>query len=160
MANFDWSKRDALKAFAAVASAPVLGLPAHAAPIPPLEPDQIEALIEQKFGSIEPKPGPVTLKIPALSESGNSVPLTVIVDSASENAVDHVLVVATRNRRPMVMDVQFANGIPKAQISTRIRLNETQTLLAFAKLHTGEVWKAQTNVEVVIGACEGLGFTY
>ena len=160
MTEIDRSRRDALKLSVAFAVSTTLFVPHSRAAIPPLEPDKVDALIRQRLGNKPPVPGPIELKIPALSESGNSVPLTVSVDSPPETSIDHVLVVATRNRRPMVLDVHFGAGAPKAQFSTRIRVNETQTLLAFAKLRSGTVWSAQTDVEVVIGACEGLGFTY
>jgi len=160
MRKFEQSRRQAIGASMAFAAASFFGVPKTEASIPWLEPEKVEQLIRERMGAAKPVPGPIELNIPSLAESGNSVPLTVIVKSPPETRVDHVLIVATRNRRPMVMDVHFGAGTPKAQFSTRIRLNDTQTLLAFAKLQSGIVWKAETDVSVVIAACEGLGFTY
>ncbi len=160
MRKFDHSRRDALRTSAAFAAATFLSMPNSYAAIPSLQPERVEKLIRDRMGPVKPEPGPIELNVPPLSESGNSVPLTVSVESPPDTRIDHVLVVATRNRRPMVIDVHFGAGAPKAKFSTRIRVNETQTLLAFAKLQSGTVWTAQTEVDVVIGACEGLGFTY
>src|SRR5262245_41076323 len=43
--------------------------------------EAVQQAIHQLIGAREPQPGGVTLRLPALAETGNSVSLTVTVDS-------------------------------------------------------------------------------
>jgi len=67
------------------------------------------AAIRQLYGDREPTAGRISLQLPALAESGNSVPLTLTVDSPM-TATDRVLrasVFANRNPRPLIATVLF-----------------------------------------------------
>ena len=100
-------------------------------------------------------PGRIRLDLPPAWENGNSVPLTVMVDSPM-TVQDHVRaihIVAERNPLPDVITFRFTPQSGKAQASTRIRLAASQTIRAVAELSDGTILTDQAWVEVNLGAC-------
>jgi sulfur-oxidizing protein SoxY len=119
--------------------------------------DEAAAEIAKLTGGQRPEQGKISLDLPDIAENGNSVPLTVKVDSPM-TAGDHVtdvLVVADRNPRPMVAVFQFTHLAGRAEAATRIRLAATQTIVAIAKTNTGLLFADQRLVKVTIGGCGG-----
>lgn len=145
-------------ALALTAGTPGLGMAA----IAPLDPDGIAQLIVERLGEVSPVSGALSLELPALAESGNSVPMSVSVDAAQLDGdrVRRILVIATRNPRPMVLDAHFGPRSALPQVTTNVRLAETQTIRALAQLESGTVWEAQADIDVTIGACQILDFRY
>ncbi|WP_088286999.1 SoxY-related AACIE arm protein [Ideonella sp. A 288] len=120
----------------------------------PLEPGLREA-IRAWSGTVTPRDGRVTLDIAPLVDNGNTVPVTVRVDSPMTEA-DHVRELVIFNERNPQRDVaQFtlgpANG--RAEVSTRIRLATTQRLVALARMSDHSVWQQQVEVIVTLAAC-------
>ena len=98
-----------------------------------------------------------SLELPQIAENGNTVPLSIEVESPMSNS-DHVKAVhifAEGNPAPEVASFHFspANGIAKA--SVRIRLAQTQNVIAVAELSDGSILQATTEVKVTIGGCGG-----
>lgn len=99
--------------------------------------------------------GRVHLEIPRLAENGLVVPLTVRVDSAM-SAGDHVRtlhLIAPANPLPQVARVHFGPHSGEAYLSTRIRLADSQHVLAFAEMSDGSVWRTEAHVVVTLGGC-------
>lgn len=99
--------------------------------------------------------GRVQLDIAPLVDNGNTVPLSVRVDSPM-TASDHVVDLAVFNERNPQADVlrcQLGPRAGKAQVSTRIRLATTQKLTAVARLSDGSCWEQTVNVIVALAAC-------
>jgi sulfur-oxidizing protein SoxY len=97
----------------------------------------------------------VAVDMPQLAETGNSVPITVEVESPMTEA-DHVRrirIVATGNPEPLAATFHLGpvNGV--ARISTRLRLARTQNVLVLAEHSTGRVTGAEVSVLVTLGAC-------
>ena len=101
--------------------------------------------------------GKITLELPEIAENGNTVPLSVSVDSPMSDAdhVTEVLVLAEGNPRPGVATFHFSAMSGKAEASTRIRLATTQNIVAVAKTSTGKFYTASKLVKVTIGGCGG-----
>lgn len=130
--------------------------------IPALEPERIAQLLEERLGRFEPVEGGLRLELPALAESGNSVPLTLGVEEAGrelDDPVRRLLVVATRNPHPLLLDARFG-ALARPRLTTNIRLAETQTVLAYAQLASGVVRSTRADIRVTIGACQHLDFRY
>ncbi len=102
-------------------------------------------------------PGKVKLHIPEIAENGNTVPLTVSVDSpmAAGAYVKALHIVTDNNPRPEVASFYFTPLNGKAQVSTRIRLAETMHVIAYAELGDGTVWSDEAEAKVTIGGCGG-----
>jgi sulfur-oxidizing protein SoxY len=100
-------------------------------------------------------PGRVTLAVPPLIENGNVVPLTVAVDSPMTEA-DHVRrvhVFNEKNPQPHVATFHLGPRSGRASVSTRIRLADSQRLVAIAELSDGSLWSAAVEVVVTLAAC-------
>ena len=102
-----------------------------------------------------PEAGRITLDIAAAVEDGNSVPLSVTVESPMrpDDHVREILVVADANPWPRVASFQFSPMAGKAAFSTRIRLADSQNVIVLAKMSDGRIFTAKQHVEVTIGAC-------
>ena len=104
-----------------------------------------------------PKEGRVTLKAPEIAENGNAVPLTVSVESEmSDKAyVKALYVAADGNPNPGVAIYEFTPMSGKAEVSMRIRLAQSQKLVAVAEMNDGTLYTASREVKVTIGGCGG-----
>jgi sulfur-oxidizing protein SoxY len=118
-------------------------------------PGQMERAIRQVIGEAEVRKGKVTLDLPPLVENGNTVPLTVIVDSPMTKA-DHVKAIHVfneKNPQPNVVSIQLGPRAGKAHVSVRVRLAGTQTLTAIAEMSDGTYWSDSQEVIVTLAAC-------
>ncbi len=105
----------------------------------------------------EPKTGRVTIAAPPIAENGNAVPLTVSVESPMTEA-DHVKaihIVADGNPNPGVASFQFTPLAGKAEVQLRVRMAQTQNIVAVAEMRDGSLWSAAREVKVTIGGCGG-----
>jgi sulfur-oxidizing protein SoxY len=118
-------------------------------------PEAVQQAIHQRIGDREPQPGGMTLTLPKIAETGNSVPLTVAVDSLMSPG-DHVLrihVFVPGNPEPVASTYHLGIRAGRAQISTQIRLARTQTVLALAEMSDGSVRSDAASIVVTLGAC-------
>jgi len=116
---------------------------------------QMETAIRRVVGEAEIRKGKVTLDLPPLVENGNTVPMTVSVDSpmTKENYVKAIHVFNEKNPQANVISVQLSPRAGKAAISTRMRLAGTQKLMAIAELSDGTYWSDTQEVIVTLAAC-------
>lgn len=99
--------------------------------------------------------GKVKLDVPALVDNGNSVALSVTLDSPM-TAADHVKTIAIFNERNPQREVArfyFMPDTGKAWAATRIRLATSQKLVAVAQLSDGSYWSHTVDVLVTLAAC-------
>jgi sulfur-oxidizing protein SoxY len=124
--------------------------PAHAA-------NDAQDLMAKFTGGRKPVEGRVKLDLPEIAENGNTVPMTVAVESpmTDEAYVSDVLVVADGNPRGGVVTFHFSPASGVAEANTRIRLAETQNIIAVAKMNDGSYYMATKQVKVTIGGCGG-----
>jgi sulfur-oxidizing protein SoxY len=104
-----------------------------------------------------PKEGRVTLKAPEIAENGNAVPLTVSVESemSDKSYVKALYVAADGNPNRGVAIYEFTPMSGKAEVSMRIRLAQSQKLVAVAEMNDGTLYTASREVKVTIGGCGG-----
>jgi sulfur-oxidizing protein SoxY len=114
-------------------------------------------LIKEFTGGKTPTNGRVNLDLPEIAENGNTVPMTVSVDSpmTEQSHVTDVLVVSDGNPRPGVVTFHFTPASGVAEANTRIRLAQTQNVTAVAKMNDGSFFTATKQVKVTIGGCGG-----
>jgi sulfur-oxidizing protein SoxY len=97
----------------------------------------------------------ITLEIPALVENGNTVPVSIAVDSPMTETA-YVRAIALFNRRnpqPQVIEARLGPWSGTARISTRARLADSQRLAAIAALSDGRFLLAEAEVVVTLAAC-------
>ncbi len=116
-----------------------------------------EELIKSFTGGVEPAQGRVLLDLPEIAENGNTVPMSLSVESpmSSDDYVEEVLVLADANPRPGVARFQFSPMSGEAVATTRIRLSGTQNVVAVARMSDGSFYMNSKEVKVTIGGCGG-----
>ena len=104
------------------------------------------------FGSASAaKSGDIILKAPAIAENGAVTPITV--DASKMSGVEAIVILASKNPMPLVCEYSFS-GPAVGYVSTRIKMGETQNVMAVAKAG-GKLFKAEQEVKVTIGGCGG-----
>lgn len=97
----------------------------------------------------------IKIEMPRIAETGNSVPITVSVDSPMTESdyvkMIHIIVPGNPEKKAATWHLTPMSG--KAAISTRIRLAKTQTVRAIAEMSDDSVRGAGVNIVVTVGAC-------
>ncbi len=101
-------------------------------------------------GGAEIGEGGVTLTAPEIAENGNTVPVEVVAPGA-----EAIIILAAGNPNPDVATFHFGPLAASQLASTRIRLAETQDVIAIAKMTDGTFQQASQEVKVTIGGCGG-----
>jgi len=83
------------------------------------------------------------------------VSLTVSVDSPMTDTdyVKAIHIFNERNPQPNVIGAYLGPRAGRASLSTRIRLADTQNVIAIAELSDGSFWSESVNVIVTLAAC-------
>lgn len=92
----------------------------------------------------------LTLTAPTIAENGNTVPIEVDAPGAVS-----IMVLATGNPTPAAGTFNFGKLAGSQMASTRIRLAQTQDVMAIAKMADGSFVQATQEVKVTIGGCGG-----
>ena len=100
-------------------------------------------------------PGKVKLDLPKVADSGHSVPMTVSVESPMTDAQHAKTILIVADRNPVRDACWFYLGprAGKAEVSSRMRLNGTQRVVAIAQLSDGTFWSDARDIEVREAAC-------
>ena len=99
----------------------------------------------------------VMLTLPEIAENGGTVPLTVNIESPMSDAehIKAVHIYADGNPQPDVASYFLGTFNGKAELSLRMRLSKSQSVVAVAETNTGEVWVGRKQVKVTLGGCGG-----
>lgn len=144
------SRREFLIGSAGIGMASALPLESASA-----TPAMLEEAIRNVIGEANLQTGRITLEVPPLVENGNTVPVTIIVDSPMSKA-DHVKAIHVfneKNPQPHVISITLGPRAGKARIATRIKLADTQRIVGIAEMSDGSFWTGEANVIVTIAAC-------
>jgi sulfur-oxidizing protein SoxY len=118
-------------------------------------PEAMAAAIKEVVGGATIRAGRVKLDLPPLVENGNAVPLTVSVESPMTPA-DHIRAIHVfneKNPQPHVFDARLGPRNGRAVVATRIKLGDSQKIIAIAETSAGEFWSASADVIVTLAAC-------
>lgn len=92
----------------------------------------------------------IDLMLPPEAPDGFAVPVQVQAPGAS-----HVMLLALARRSPLVARAQFGPASGLARLATRIRLAESQQVMALARRPDGLVMQAVASVHVLVAGCAG-----
>jgi sulfur-oxidizing protein SoxY len=83
------------------------------------------------------------------------VPMTVSVASpmTADDYVKSIHVFNEKNPQPNIGNFYLGPSSGRAQISTRIRLADTQKVVAIARLSDDSFWQITTEIVVTLAAC-------
>jgi len=115
----------------------------------------LEDAIRTVTGGAPVRPGKVKLDLPPLIDNGNTVPLTVSVESPMTPA-DHVKAIhvfTEKNPQPYVISAHLGPRAGRAMIATRARIADTGTVTAIAQMSDGSFWSDSVSVVVTLSAC-------
>ena len=94
----------------------------------------------------------MVIELTSLADNPSAVPITVSVNAPDDLRCEEILIVATNNPRPAVCRIAFsAHAVP--DVSTRMRLAETQTVTVYARMSDGAVVANSKAFTVVGGGC-------
>jgi sulfur-oxidizing protein SoxY len=147
------SRREVLALGAGSAALVLVGDIAPAAATP-----QEAAEVIAKFtGGKTAEKGKISIDLPEIAENGNTVPLTIMVESpmTADDHVSDIIVVAEGNPRPGLATFHLTPLSGRAEAATRIRLAATQNIVVVAKTSKGQFFTEQKPVKVTIGGCGG-----
>jgi sulfur-oxidizing protein SoxY len=118
-------------------------------------PAMLSSAIRNVVGEAQIRTGKVKLDIPPLVENGNTVPMTVSVTSpmTAQDHVKSIHVFNEKNPQPNMGNFYLTPSAGRAQISTRIRLADTQKVVAIARMSDDSFWSVATEVVVTLAAC-------
>ena len=118
-------------------------------------PAMLNSAIRNVVGEAPVHSGKVKLDIPPLVENGNAVPMTVSVASpmTADDYVKSIHVFNEKNPQPHIGNFYIGPAAGRAQVSTRIRLADSQKVTAIAQLSDGSFWSASVDVVVTLAAC-------
>ncbi len=118
-------------------------------------PETMAAAIRTVTGGAAVQSGKVKLDIPPLVENGNSVPMTVTVTSpmTPTDYVKSIHVFNEKNPQPNLGNFYLRPSAGRAQVATRVRLADSQKIVAIAKLSDGSLWSVTAEVVVTLAAC-------
>jgi len=118
-------------------------------------PETMATAIRALTGGATVQTGRVKLDIPPLVENGNSVPMTVTVTSpmTSTDYVKSIHVFNEKNPQPNLGSFYLGPHAGRAQVATRVRLADSQKIVAIAKLSDGSLCSVTAEVVVTLAAC-------
>jgi sulfur-oxidizing protein SoxY len=118
-------------------------------------PAMLNTAIRNIVGEAQLRSGRIKLDIPPLVENGNTVPMTVSVASpmTADDYVKSIHVFNEKNPQPNIGNFYFSSSSGRAQVSTRIRLADTQKVVAIARLSDDTFWQVAAEIVVTLAAC-------
>ena len=148
------TRRRFLKLAGSAAAAGALPLAVSMRPVA-ATPETMASTIRAVTGGATVQTGKVKLDIPPLVENGNSVPMMVSVTSpmTDKDYVKSIHVFNEKNPQPNIGNFYIGPWAGRAQIATRIRLADSQKVVAIARMSDDSFWSVSTEVIVTLAAC-------
>ena len=154
--------RRALVATSAAAGAS-LALPGHAwaqakAPlVGPLasNPAEFQRQMAQFIGNATAHSEGLQLDVPVLADNPGAVPVKVKITLpiTDKDWCEEIIVLADLNPAPLACRLQFTAAAGTAEAAVRVRLSQSQTIHALARMKSGKVLVAKQAVTVAASGC-------
>lgn len=115
----------------------------------PEEPEEMHSAIGQFTGGAPPEDsGALSLTAPEHAENGAAVTVSVDAPGAEE-----IRLFSSKNFRPDIFAARFGPMAGSRRVTTRIRLAESQEIVAVARMADGQFQRASAFIGVTIGGC-------
>ncbi len=110
----------------------------------------------------EPRSSGIRLDLPSVSQDGSSISLTAEVDSpmTEDDYIEALHLYAAGNPTPEIATLRFQPRAGKARVGMRIRLDESQRVVALARTSQGQWLTAEREVRVTSSGCLVRADTY
>ena len=136
------------QAQAAAAKSPLVG---------PLAPNPVEfkKVLDEFTRGKTPRAEGLTLDVSILADNPSAVPVKVKVDLpiTDKDWCEEIIVLAELNPSPLTCRMQFTAAAGTAEAAVRIRLSQSQTVHALARMKSGKVLLAKQATTVAASGC-------
>lgn len=144
-----------VSALAQASSTPTAATPA--ALVGPLAPNPVafqKAMTDFSRGATPVTEG-LQLDVPTLADNPSAVPVKVKVTApiTEQDWCEEVIVLAELNPSPLACKLQFTALAGTAEAAVRIRLSQSQSIVALARMKSGKVMLAKHAVTVAASGC-------
>jgi len=114
--------------------------------------DAVKAIIGENELKASDK---IKLTVPEIAENGAVVPVKVKVESpmTEKDYVKSIHILNTKNSNSRCADIMLTTKNAEAKFASRVKLAESQDIVAIVGLSDGTFMKAGKSVKVTIGGC-------
>ncbi|QTF92046.1 thiosulfate oxidation carrier complex protein SoxZ [Halomonas sp. BM-2019] len=107
------------------------------------------------LGDSRPTTEGLVLELPHVSEDGAAVPLSVRFEGSlgDDDHLAEIHLFATGNPNPEIASFALSPEAGLPEISTRVRLNESQQVIAIARSQQGETFATAREVRITVSGC-------
>ncbi len=136
---------------------PAINPVAKTALVGPLAPNPVEfkKTVEQFTGRATPAADGLQLDVSVLADNPSAVPVKVKVTLPITDTewCEEIIVLADLNPSPLACRLQFTAAAGTAEAAVRVRLSQSQTIHALARMKSGKVLVAKQAVTVAASGC-------
>ncbi|MEP6018429.1 MAG: thiosulfate oxidation carrier protein SoxY [Paracoccaceae bacterium] len=142
------TRRHVICASASVAAVGLVGqakAQQHVVDLDAITAEQAEA---EFVRGVEVFEGGVTIDLPDVVDDGYRVLVKLDAPGARE-----LMLIAPGNPIPPILNVAFGPGSASHRVTSRMRLGQSQTVIALARMPNGTVRRTTRDVQVLVGGC-------
>lgn len=95
------------------------------------------------------------LDVPLLADNPSAVPVKakITLPITEQDWCEEIIVLAELNPSPLACRLQFTAATGTAEASVRVRLSQSQTVHALARMKSGKILAAKQAVTVAVSGC-------
>ncbi|MEZ2720742.1 thiosulfate oxidation carrier protein SoxY [Paenalcaligenes hominis] len=118
-------------------------------------PAEVKAQVDAFLQGATPNKTGLKLQLPTLGDNPAAVPVKVIFDLPISRDLycEELIILAERNPKPLACRFQFTPAGGTTEVAVRLRLIESQTIQALARMSDGQYLVAQQAITVTAGGC-------
>lgn len=116
---------------------------------------EIDAVTEGFLQGASAQEHGIKLHLPVLGDNPAAVPVKVKLDDAmtADTYCEELIILAEGNPRPLACRLRFTSLAGTTEIAVRLRLSESQTVRAIARMSDGRFLMARQHITVTAGGC-------
>ncbi|MCQ9616146.1 sulfur oxidation protein SoxY [Paenalcaligenes niemegkensis] len=116
---------------------------------------EVKAIVDEFLQGTQPLEQDLKLDMPVLGDNPAAVPVKAIVELpiTPDSYCEELIILAEGNPRPLACRFKFTPLTGRAEVAVRLRLIETQTVSALARMNDGRVLMARQHITVTAGGC-------
>lgn len=112
--------------------------------------DEWKEKLKSITADMKPVEGKVSIELPDIASHGNSVPVKVLVDNpmTQELYIDNITLLSNHPADPLLAEFRLSPLNGKAEVSTYIKLDKDQEIMALAKTNKGQFFLGRRLAQV------------
>lgn len=121
----------------------------------PADPSDVKEMIDAFLQGEEAVEDGMAMDLPVLGDNPTSVPVRVVLDEpvTPESWCEELIIIAEGNPRPLACRFRFTPLMGNVDVSVRLRLIDSQTVRAMARMNDGRVLARAQHITVTAGGC-------